>query len=223
MSSVSNSKLTRIDDASPQILYTGSWFIGGTDREFQHTTHGAKVANATFQFTFNGTRVEIGATLDAHRDDQPDPTSNIFIDGRLVSRYAPVLSSEIQYQQTIFTSDSLVSGEHIVSMTSEIDSNSTIWLDYIDFLPSSQGPVSISESASTSGASVSSSGQAEPITTQVAPTGSVSSPTQVTESGTPVPSASETGSGDTSSAVKGNLPARIIVAMLLVAVVFGSS
>ncbi|KAK7461768.1 hypothetical protein VKT23_008199 [Stygiomarasmius scandens] len=136
--------VARLDDTDPSITYRGSWWIGGRPNEYNTSTHGSKSVHSSASLTFRGTQIAIYATLDAKDPINPDPVSEIQIDGNVMSTYKPVLlDSEIQFRQKIFDSGVLLDGKHILSITSLVDSNTSIWLDYFEYIPS---PLSPSES-----------------------------------------------------------------------------
>ncbi|THU98335.1 hypothetical protein K435DRAFT_838188 [Dendrothele bispora CBS 962.96] len=133
---VTSRRTLRIDDTDPSIIYQGAWLTGGGIEEYNHTAHGFNTASASAELTFKGTQVALYGTLEAKDASSPDPLSEIRIDGELVSTYKPtLLDSNIQYRQAIFKSEVLSSDkEHTISITSLVESNNTIWLDYIEYI-----------------------------------------------------------------------------------------
>ncbi|THU75216.1 hypothetical protein K435DRAFT_881356 [Dendrothele bispora CBS 962.96] len=142
-----------LDDTDSRIVYQGDWQIGGRNVEYNGTTHGLKgTADSSASLDFTGTQVKIFATLDSRKPKNPNPIVDINLDGSLALRYAPDLSSTIQYQQSIFSSSILNEGNHTLSISSGINTSNAIWLDYFEYLPSNTStPAPFPTSSLTSG------------------------------------------------------------------------
>ncbi|KAL0569526.1 hypothetical protein V5O48_012436 [Marasmius crinis-equi] len=62
--------MVRVDDTSPLLAYTppDAWFPGGTESEWNFTTHGTRSAGAEMKFVFTGTGIDVILQLRAARN-----------------------------------------------------------------------------------------------------------------------------------------------------------
>ncbi|THU81181.1 hypothetical protein K435DRAFT_873610 [Dendrothele bispora CBS 962.96] len=207
----------RLDDTDSRIAYQGTWWIGGRQAEYNGTTHGLKdTSDSSASLRFNGIQVKVVATLDAGNSTNPNPIADIHLDGNLALRYAPNLSSSIQFQQSIFSSSILNEGDHMLSISSEIDTDDAIWLDYFEYLPSN--PSISTQSPTTSSASTFPSATSTTSTIQNAPLDGTTSgdpPASTTQDDqSPASSNTSQSSTDASTSKKESLTAGSIVGII---------
>ncbi|KAG6836976.1 hypothetical protein H0H93_016929 [Arthromyces matolae] len=118
------------DDASPNIIYTGNWVIGGRPQEFDGTTHGTNEAGATAFFTFTGTSVAVYGTVARLATSQIPVTSTYSLDGGDAVEYSATPSQVVQYRQLFFLASNLSYGKHTLFITCTT-ANGNFWLDYL--------------------------------------------------------------------------------------------
>ncbi|KAF8998469.1 hypothetical protein BDZ89DRAFT_1170913 [Hymenopellis radicata] len=115
------STLVPVDDSDLEsIQYSNDpgWSIGGTENEFNHTTHGTQSAGSTY-------------FCSSLRNDRPrEPRIGVFHQCQLLDDAPP----DIQYQQAMFQSTDLRPGEHTLVMKVTVE-GSWFWLDYILYTP----------------------------------------------------------------------------------------
>ncbi|KAF8843342.1 hypothetical protein BDN67DRAFT_889411, partial [Paxillus ammoniavirescens] len=133
-----------VDDRDPRITYTGDWFLGGGPPEHQNTTHGTTTAGSSASFNFTGmlckgTSVGVYGTVgptEFYHVDVGSPVSIYNLDHfPAVSFYAPALNSA-SYHYQFYISPPLDEGIHYLVITS-VNMSSVLWLDYLQYTPSS--------------------------------------------------------------------------------------
>ncbi|KAF9242623.1 hypothetical protein BU15DRAFT_72733 [Melanogaster broomeanus] len=154
-----------VDDRDPRITYTGAWFLGGGDPEYDNTTHGTNVSGSSASFNFTGTSISVFGTVGPIDFWHVDVGSSISIYNLdyfpPVTFRAPALNSA-SYHYQFYTSPPLEDGLHYLAVTS-VNMSSVLWLDYFQYTPSSN-------SSSTSNATTSSTPERTSSATIIATT-----------------------------------------------------
>ncbi|KAJ7619542.1 hypothetical protein FB45DRAFT_161065 [Roridomyces roridus] len=116
-----------LDDTDPRIAYSGSWTAEtGSDGDFQSTTHGGQ-PGSSFQLVFEGISVSVHGRIG--NDSVGTPTEASFaIDGGSPGVFSKPYQNSISYNQPLFQSDLLDSGQHTLVVTAK---SATAWIDYI--------------------------------------------------------------------------------------------
>ncbi|KZP07789.1 hypothetical protein FIBSPDRAFT_1052773 [Athelia psychrophila] len=127
--------VTRVDDASPLIHYTGSWFgdiSPNNTQEYNHTQHLTRVIGSSASFSFNGTQVTVLGSYAG----SPRPTSEYSIDNGPPTSFTGLVNATVElYDQVFYQSPPLVDGEH--TLTLKLVAGDWFWFDELRFLPSS--------------------------------------------------------------------------------------
>ncbi|KAH7921018.1 hypothetical protein BV22DRAFT_1049927 [Leucogyrophana mollusca] len=128
-----------VDDTSMSIVYTGFWLIAGTYPEYVNTTHGAMTAGSSLQarFWFNGTHVAVYGTVPAAEGLNLIPPESMYnVDQLPTSTYMAPSSPTVLYSQVFYDSGVLEDGPHELVITPAVNQTSTVWLDYLEYVPS---------------------------------------------------------------------------------------
>ncbi|KAI0063906.1 hypothetical protein BV25DRAFT_371890 [Artomyces pyxidatus] len=168
MSAVYNSSTQIVDDNSPSISYSPptAWSLGGTDNEYDGTTHGffgINTAKSTASFQFNGSAVEVHGTV-GPTDGVPSATYQI--DNNPPVTVVNNVEAVTAYNLLFYKSPPLdPTATHTLVITPiGNDSDTHYWLDYILFTPPSGAitlpgtPIAAGSSSSISTASTSPAG-----------------------------------------------------------------
>ncbi|KAK7438907.1 hypothetical protein VKT23_017834 [Stygiomarasmius scandens] len=124
----------QIDDTDPRILYHGNWRTGGRyGIEHNGTTHGFDGEGSSALLAFYGTQIQIFATLDALKINNPEPSFKVYIDNNLIPHNNLSLLPTIQFNQSIFShKDFDHDKNHTLTITSLVNTGNRIWIDYIN-------------------------------------------------------------------------------------------
>ncbi|KAK7040307.1 hypothetical protein VNI00_009775 [Paramarasmius palmivorus] len=142
-------KRVLVDNSDQRVSYSpeNAWFRSGIPEEYNGMSHGTNTTNAEMVFSFEGTYIEVYGTLQSGGE-----ISVVFsVDDGSPFNYALNVAETLN-QQRLFSAN-LADGEHELRMVNA-RAGSTIFLDYLAFIPSSnQGASQPSSSTSVSTAS----------------------------------------------------------------------
>ncbi|EIW81898.1 hypothetical protein CONPUDRAFT_152797 [Coniophora puteana RWD-64-598 SS2] len=134
-----------IDDRDAQISWSEHWWQAGVSPEYDGTSTGSNRTGDTVTFTFTGTWVSVYGMV-GRNSYAGLPTSSYAIDGGRPTVFEPLAMEDSVYRYQMFSSDILDDGVHtliINNITTDCTvpgTNGTIcliWLDFIEYMPSS--------------------------------------------------------------------------------------
>ncbi|KAG1748587.1 hypothetical protein EDB19DRAFT_212354 [Suillus lakei] len=155
-----------LDDRDFSFAYDGSWFLGGQAQfEYDGTTTGTNTAGSMALFNFTGVSVSIFGTVGPINylgQDVGAPISSYQVDDQpAVIFTAPAQGGDL-YHYNFFTSPTLDNGPHQLKITN-LNQSSYLWLDYVQYTPSS------ATSSSSSSPTTTNSQQPIPTSSSTAP------------------------------------------------------
>ncbi|KAL0569527.1 hypothetical protein V5O48_012438 [Marasmius crinis-equi] len=124
--------MVRIDDTSPRLVYTppDAWFLGGTESEWNFTTHGTRSAGAEMKFVFTGTGIDVYGTISFNQSTVSVSNTFSLDDKNPVTWSASVHSGPV-YNTTMFSAQGLEDRMHTLVMQVKVE-NSETWIDYLE-------------------------------------------------------------------------------------------
>jgi len=131
-----------VDEADSQVQYSGGWTTGGVYPEYDSTTHLTAGVGEYAMFNFTGIWVSVYGTLGGTGltvIDAGIPQSQYVIDGGEPTSFTAPNVSQTLYHYQYFSSGLLSDGEHslvVTYMGGSQGGNSTLWLDFFEYLPS---------------------------------------------------------------------------------------
>ncbi|EIW77885.1 hypothetical protein CONPUDRAFT_167893 [Coniophora puteana RWD-64-598 SS2] len=140
-----------VDDVAADIMYTGNWSQGGRFPEYHNTTHGTASQGDTATFNFTGTWISVYVSM-GDTDIWGIPSLEFAVDGGEPESYTSInISAGQSWHWQAFSSDILDEREHTLVINHTDAGPSTLWLDFLEYLPSSSAssPAPPSESAPT--------------------------------------------------------------------------
>ncbi|KAH7917896.1 hypothetical protein BV22DRAFT_982407, partial [Leucogyrophana mollusca] len=131
-----------VDDRDPSIIYPkGVWWEGGVYPEYDNTTSGSQTAGTPAQilFLFKGTRIAVYGTIsEAVLNNSIPPISTYDLDELPTSTYSAVNTQDTPlYRQQFYDSGVIADGQHTLVINPDTDQLSTMWFDYLEYMPSS--------------------------------------------------------------------------------------
>ncbi|KAG6809473.1 hypothetical protein H0H92_016115 [Tricholoma furcatifolium] len=140
---------TTVDDRDPNIQYAGPWVLGGTEFEYDGTTHGTSTVGAQAAYTFTGSLIEVFGTIGMENNGDPSfaATSSYTVDGGSTVAFTGAVENVTLYKQLFFTSQPLGAGQHTLVISYVTAGKNPLWLDYFQVVDS------VADTASTSSSS----------------------------------------------------------------------
>jgi len=118
-----------LDDRDPAVVYSSGWLRAGSSNEFNATTSYANDPGLTASLVFQGIQVFVYGTLGPRNAQRLSPQSSYSVDGSTPVTYQAVQNPSVQYSVRFYVSPLLPNGQHTLSVTNLITSDS-LFLDY---------------------------------------------------------------------------------------------
>jgi len=140
----SGSRWVVVDDTGPGITYTGPWFpdqgsqnsLGNFGPPYLSTLHGTD-SDASFSYSFNGTRVMIvGTNMFQDLSGVTNPSWQCIVDGNISLPSSNVTVPENMLPLCDSGDGGLSDGPHVITVNVTVSNQQTFWFDYIQYFPS---------------------------------------------------------------------------------------
>ncbi|KAL0564262.1 hypothetical protein V5O48_017787 [Marasmius crinis-equi] len=153
--------MQRVDDGDQaRLTYSGKDWKSAFPRkeaEYKWTSHGTANSGSFVTFPFNGTAVQVRGTIHPWKSEQlPRTTFNLDSSPNEIT-FVGTPTNDTQYNQLFFNTSQLQVAEHSLRMTF-LNPESVLWLDYIDYMPTtsqtSTAPAQASQNHTSKGLAV---------------------------------------------------------------------
>ncbi|KAF9557142.1 hypothetical protein CPC08DRAFT_752117 [Agrocybe pediades] len=140
------SRWVLVDDTDSSIIYTGPWSpdmgnldpFGNNGPTCLHTLHGIN-APGSFSYTFRGSQVLIVGTVQfLTSGNVTNPSWRCIVDGEPT---VSILYTKGADRLRLCEKDGLDEEAHVITVTVDVSTNRTFWLDYIQYIPSPYTPL----------------------------------------------------------------------------------
>lgn len=141
-----------VDDWNPAVVYAGnSWTLGGSQVEWNSTTHGSNTPGSGFSITFHGTSISVYGTIGPNATVSGPLRSTYTLENGS-STYTASSTPDVQYHQLFYKSPDVPDGMHALQVTiDDAGPSRTYFLDYItyDIIAASNATSSVAPSSTS--------------------------------------------------------------------------